>query len=126
VLRACRHLLRPGGTIAYTTIVATPGLDQPQQREAIRVGPPAVEATAPNDVLMHKAGFVDVTVTDVTSVFLDTARAWLREFERHEADVKVILGEASWADRQASRASIASGIENGLLRRSLVSGRVLH
>jgi hypothetical protein len=89
------------------------------------VGPPAVEATAPNDVLMDKAGFVDVNITDVTSAFLDTARAWLREFEHHEADVKAILGEASWADRQASRASIVSGIENGLLRRSLVSGRVL-
>lgn len=72
---------------------------------------------------MQKAGFVDVRITDVTSGFLDTARAWIREFKAHESDVKAVLGEASWDDRQTSRASIASGIERGLLRRILVSGR---
>lgn len=88
----------------------------------MRVGPPAVEAASPTDVLMEKAGFVRVSITDVTPGFLDTARAWLREFERHEADVKVILGAETWAERQTSRASIVAGIEDGLLSRSIVSG----
>lgn len=124
MLRACSHLLRQGGTIAYTTIVTSPGLDRMQQREAVRVGPPAVEARAPTDELMQRAGFVEVRITDVTSGFLETARAWLREFKAHEPEVKAVLGEASLEERQASRASIAAGIDNGLLRRVLVSGRV--
>ena len=124
MLRACVRLLRPGGTIAYTTIETTPGLDRMRQREALRVGPPAVEARATTDVLMQQAGFGEVRVTDLTSGFLETARAWLREFKAHERDVKAVLGEASWEERQASRASIERGIANGLLRRVLVSGRV--
>ncbi|HET7483092.1 MAG TPA: hypothetical protein VFK89_09550 [Actinomycetota bacterium] len=124
MLRACRRLLRSGGSIAYTTIVAAAGLDDARRREAIRLGPPAVEATAPDDVLMERAGFVEIDVTDVTPSFLDTARAWSSEFSRHESGVKEVLGEPEWEERQGSRARIITGIRDGLLRRVLVSARV--
>ncbi|MCA1693790.1 MAG: hypothetical protein LC749_03165 [Actinobacteria bacterium] len=121
-MRACRRLLRQNGAIAYATIVTSSGLDRKHHREALRLGPPAVEARAPDDVLMQKAGFVDVQITDVTSEFLDTARSWRGEFSRHESAVKAVVGEAEWEERQASRAGIIKGIEDGLLRRTLVSG----
>lgn len=110
--------------MAYTTIVTPPGLDRARHQEAVRLGPPAVDASAPDDVLMQKAGLRDVRIIDVTSEFLDTARAWLTEFSRHESDVKATLGGAEWEDRQASRRQIVAGIETGLLRRVLVYGRV--
>ncbi len=124
MLRACRRLLRQRGTIAYTTIVTSSGLDRKQYREALRVGPPAIEARASDDVLMQRAGFIDVRVTDVTSEFLDTARGWKGEFLRHGSAIKAILGEAGWEERQASQGEIITGIEDGLLRRILVSGRL--
>ena len=110
--------------MAYTTIVSRPGLSPARHREAVRLGPPAVEAAAPDRVLMEKAGFAAIRITDVTPAFLDTASAWRREFSRHESGVKAVLGETEWKERQASRAGIISGIQDGLLRRILVSGRV--
>jgi hypothetical protein len=124
VLRACRRLLRQSGAIAYATIVTTAGLDRKQHREALRLGPPAVAARAPDDVLMQKAGFVGIQITDVTSEFLDTARSWRGEFLRHESAVKAVLGEAEWEERQASRSGIIRAIEDGLLRRILVVAHV--
>ena len=73
---------------------------------------------------MQKAGFIRVRITDVTSEFLHTACGWRSEFMRHESAVKAVLGETEWEERQASRARIIRGIEEGLLRRILVSGRL--
>ena len=110
--------------MAYTTIVTSPELDRAQHREAVRLGPSAVDSTAPDDVLMQKAGWADVRITDVTSGFLDTARSWLNQFSLFESDIKELLGEAEWEDRQTSRRQIVNGIEAGLLRRILVNGLV--
>ena len=74
---------------------------------------------------MRKARFVDVEITDVTSEFQNTARAWSAQFTRHEADIKALIGEAAWEERQASRGDMLRGINDGLLRRVLVSGRAV-
>ncbi len=123
MLRACRRLLRPNGRIAYLTIIMTPGLDRAEHREAVRIGPPAVTSRAPDDVLMRQARFVDVQITDVTTEFSSTASAWRTEFTHHEVEVKALLGEATWEERQSARADMLRGINEGLLRRVLVSGR---
>ena len=123
MLRACRRLLAAGGRIAYTTIVVAPGLDRNGHQEAVRIGPPAVTASAPDDVLLQKAHFADIQLTDITSDFLITARSWHAQFSVFEADVKKVLGETQWEERQASRAQLVRGIEEGLLRRLLVSGQ---
>lgn len=125
MLRACKRLLRRSGRIAYLTIVTAPGLDRAAYREAVRIGPPAVAARAPDDVLMRQARFVDVEITDVTTEFRSTARAWRTQFARHETDVKALIGEATWEERQASRADMLRGINEGLLRRVLVSGTAM-
>jgi hypothetical protein len=104
------------------TIITSPGLEGKRHREALRLGPPAVGARAPDEVLMQRSGFIRVQITDVTAEFLQTARSWRREFMRHESEFKVVLGEIEWEERQASRARIIKGIEEGLLRRILVSG----
>ncbi len=80
-------------------------------------------ARAPDEVLMQKAHFADIEVSDLTSDFLITARSWHTQFSRHEADLKKVLGEARWEERQSSRAELLHAVEEGLLRRLLVSGR---
>lgn len=72
---------------------------------------------------MQKAHFADVEITDLTSEFLNTARSWHAEFARNETAVKKVIGEARWEDRQTSRSELIAGIQEGLLRRILVSGR---
>lgn len=123
MLRACRSLLRDGGRLAYLTIVTAPNLEPARYKHALRAGPSAVAARAPDDLLMQKANFADIAVDDVTAEFLVTARRWHNEFSRHEADVKATIGEAAWEERQSSRAQTVRAIEDGLLKRVLVSGR---
>lgn len=75
---------------------------------------------------MRSAGFDDVDVTDVTVEFLDTARSWQREYNRHADEVMQIIGEKEWEERQSNRAGLRRGIEEGLLQRVLVTGRRPH
>ncbi len=116
-------MLRPGGQLAYLTIVLASGLSKSQQRVGVRLGPRAVNATAPDHSLMQRAGFEDVDVSDVTAEFLDAARSWQREYNRHAADLKQIIGVKEFEDRQTSRAELTRGIEESLLQRVLVVGR---
>ncbi|MFP5353017.1 MAG: hypothetical protein ACLGIB_10695 [Actinomycetota bacterium] len=74
---------------------------------------------------MSKARFEDIKVTDLTSDFLTTARSWHEQYSRHEADVEKALGRTWLEERQVSRAALLQGIEDGLLRRLLVSGRAI-
>ena len=116
-------MLRPGGRLAYLTIVLASGLSKSQHRVGVRLGPRAVAATDSDLGLMLRAGFEDVELSDVTAEFLDAARSWQREYNRHADDLKRIIGEKEWEDRQSDRAGITRGIEERLLQRVLVSGR---
>ncbi len=116
-------MLRPGGRLAYLSIVLAPGLSRSQRSEGTRLGPRAVAATAPDSSLVRSAGFEDVDVTDVTTEFLAAARSWQREYDRHADEVMQIIGEKEWEERQSNRAGLRRGIEEGLLQRVLVTGR---
>lgn len=116
-------MLRPNGRMAYLTIVVTPGLSKTDHRNAVRLGPRAVDSSAPEATLMKRAGFRDVEVTDVTHDYLEVARAWQTQFFRHGEELKQILGEQEWEERQSDRQGMIRGIEEGLLQRLLVTGR---
>lgn len=124
MLRACRKLLRTGGRLAYLTIVAAPDLTPAQARVAVELGPRAVTAIAPDGELMERAGYDDISVNDVTRSFLSVARAWHREFARKEVELKRVLGDEVWEERQVSRSGLMRAVGDGLLRRILVGGRV--
>jgi hypothetical protein len=114
-------MLRPGGRTAYLTIVVSPGLSKSQRRIAVRLGPRAITSTRPLDVLMEAAGFGDVSVTDVTEEFLETARAWQSESFSHEEELRVTLGD-EFDERAVDRADLIRGVRDGMLRRVLVTG----
>lgn len=123
MLRACNKILKDGGRIAYTTIVIAEGLSKREHRIASRLGPRAVTARSSDDDLMARAGFVDVEVTDATASFGRVARAWHGEYARHEREVQEVVGRDEWEQRQTDRAGIIRAVDEGLLRRLLVSGR---
>lgn len=70
---------------------------------------------------MKAARFSDVEVIDVTGDFLEVARAWQREFFHHERALRQVMGN-EWEERVADRADLIRGVEQGLLRRVLVTG----
>jgi hypothetical protein len=71
---------------------------------------------------MNAAGFTDVEVIDVTEAFLEVAGAWQSEFLRHERELREVIGD-EWEKRLSDRADMIRGVEQGLLRRVLVTGK---
>jgi len=113
-------VLRPGGRIAYYNIFVPPGLPERLRRRAFRAGPFAVGTRGiPQAELLPRAGFDSVVETDVTDEFLATARAWNGGRQRRESELRAEFGDAWFEDRQADSRAMRSGIEEGLLRRSL-------
>ena len=121
MLRALRRLLRPGGRIAYTTIYVTPGLPSAARRRAQRSGPRAVASRAEQTQLLASAGFVDIDRLDVTSEFAMTARAWLTESETHAEALAAVEAPGAFDERQRDRRRQIAAIDDGLLRRALLS-----
>lgn len=121
VLRACRRLLRPGGRLAFTTIHVADDLDAARHRRAVRAGPFHVSTRRPYPELVAQAGFAEVVVTDVTAEYARTQRAWLEANESRAAEVRRIISDREFALAQADRRLSLAAIEEGLLRRSLIT-----
>jgi hypothetical protein len=121
VLRACKKLLRPGGRTAFVTIEVAEGLDKKDHRRAVRIGPRAVASTKEAGQLLVQAGFTEVEVIDLTTEFERTARAWLDEYLANEAALRGIVG-AEFDDLHKNRTDMIGGLEEGLLKRTMVSG----
>lgn len=119
VLRACRRLLRPGGRLAFYTIVISPGLSEADYRRARQAGPSAVASRRDHEAMLRAAGFTKVATADVTPDFLGTARAWLETQERYGPQLRVSVGEAPFEERQEESRALVAAIEGGLLRRAL-------
>lgn len=121
MLRACRRVLRPGGRLAFLTIHVAQELTVGQRRRAVRYGPPA--PTGPDNAeLAVRAGFVDVTATDVTADYLTTALAWQRAREQLRDELRPLGPEEYDAKRVQARHAVEE-IRAGRLRRTLVTAR---
>lgn len=109
--------------MAFITVEISPGLAKTQHRKAAVRGPRAVVSKKPADELMIAARFTDVAVHDVTEDFLRTARSWFKGFDEYRHDLEQVLGAEEWTERQTDRRSMIEAIEEGLLRRLIVTGR---
>jgi hypothetical protein len=105
--------------MAFFTISLAPNLTPSKRRQAVRAGPPAVLARHDHHSMLCTAGFRDVEETDVTAEYLITVRAWLDQSVAREAELRAVLGDVVFEDRQRDRRLQISAIEGGLLRRSL-------
>jgi 2-polyprenyl-3-methyl-5-hydroxy-6-metoxy-1,4-benzoquinol methylase len=119
ILRACRRLLRRGGRMAFLTIMSAPNLTRSQHREAVRVGPPAVAARRDYGSMLRTAGFQEIEETDVTDDYLVSVRAWFDQSLLREQELRCLVGDVLFETRQTDKQLQTSGIERGLLRRSL-------
>jgi cyclopropane fatty-acyl-phospholipid synthase-like methyltransferase len=121
VLRACQRLLRSGGRLAFTTIHVTPGLDVARHRRAVRAGPWHVATRRPYADLVAQAGFCDVSEADVTEDYARTQRGWLEAHEAHADELRLLTSDQEFALGQAERRRTRAAIDEGLLRRSLIT-----
>jgi cyclopropane fatty-acyl-phospholipid synthase-like methyltransferase len=125
VLRACKQLLRSGGRLAFTTIHVAPGLHAAAHRRAVRAGPWHVTTRRPYAELVAQAGFDEITEIDVTDDYARTQRAWLEGCEDHADELRRLTSDRDFALAQADRRQTKAAIEDGLLRRSLITATVM-
>ena len=120
MLRACKRLLKRGGSIGFFSIFIASGLSPADYRRAARSGPPAVRSRnlTPSE-LLEAAGFTSIAEQDLTSEFLETTRAWLRERQQNSDELIALQGEAVFLERQADSEAQAHAVEEGLLGRGL-------
>jgi len=121
VLRACHQILRPGGRLAFTTIHVAPNLDSARHRRAVRAGPWQVATRRPYPELVAQASFTDVVEIDVTLEYARTQRAWCVANESRAPEVRRLTSDTEFAAAQANRRFAQAAIEEGLLRRSLIT-----
>ena len=105
--------------MAFLAIVAASDLSAPQRREAARCGPPAVLARHDHLTMLRSAGFARVEETDVTEGYLAVLHALLEWSALHEDDLRAVLGDRLFDDRERDRRVQIRGVEAGVLRRSL-------
>jgi cyclopropane fatty-acyl-phospholipid synthase-like methyltransferase len=117
VLRACRRILRPGGRLAFLTIEPTPGLTSAERRRAHRLGPQGVAVPTSYPSLLRTAGFVDIVATDLTEDYRRTLQRWIDASDRHEAELRHIVGDDAYAERERTRNKTVEAIAGGFLSR---------
>ena len=121
MLRACRALLRPGGRLAFTTILVAAGLDAAEHRRAVRAGPWQVLARRPYPELVEQAGFTNIVDIDVSEEYGRVQASWLDATEARAEEVRRITSDLEFQDAQMDRRRARAAIEEGLLRRSLIT-----
>ena len=121
MLRACKALLRPGGRLAFTTILVAPGLNGAEHRRAVRAGPWQVLARRPYPELVEQAGFTDIVEVDASEEYGRIQAAWLAANEARSDEVRRLTSDQEFRDAQMDRRRASAAIDEGLLRRSLIT-----
>ena len=107
--------------MAFTTILVAPGLDATQHRRAVRAGPWQVFARRPYPALVDQAGFTDIVEVDVSEDYGRIQAAWLDANEARAEAVRRLISATEFQTAQADRRRARAAIEEGLLRRSLIT-----
>ncbi len=119
VLRACRRVVRDGGSMAFTVISPAPGLSPADYARAVEIGPPFVETAAGYPTMLRQAGWDITEHLDVTAEYGETVRCLLRAEEARAAGLSELIGDAAYSEKLAGRRRNIQAIEGGLLRREL-------
>ncbi len=123
VLRACRRVLKAEGRIAYYTIYAPPDLSAADYRRIMKFWPPAATRRGTPSEMLESAGFIDVRETDVAKQYRTTSRAWLEGRRSRFDQLAQAMGEDTLKGQIEEGESTLELIKDGLVRRSLLTGR---
>ena len=113
--------MRPDGRMAGYIIHTPAGLSLAGEQRVDELVPMDVLADGSPADLAKRAGFSIVTCDDVTDQFRTTSNAILRAREEHEAELRAVDGDEAYDDDQRRKVAVLTGIDEGLLERSLIA-----
>lgn len=107
--------------MAFTVIEPTPGLSDGDRRRAHRAGPVAVAVRTGYRSLLNSAGFGPVEIVDVTAEYSETQQQRMELFQREEAGLRAVFGDAEYEERRRNQRLARAAINDGLLSRFIYS-----
>jgi hypothetical protein len=109
--------------MAFSVIYVPAGLPQVARRRGRVSGPPAVMSRREIGQLLASASFLEITETDVTAAYRRTQQAWLDEWTTHADELAARLTAELVAERQNERRNTLAAIDDGLLKRAILTAR---
>jgi hypothetical protein len=77
-----------------------------------------------HEALLTHAGFIGVDAVDVTAAYRETQLAWMDRWSDRKDDLRRLLGDDLYHERQEERRLTLAAIDEGLLRRMLYTARL--
>ncbi len=119
VLRECRRVLRPGGTMVFTVIFIAPELSPGDHALAAASGPPVIEAAAGYAEMLHEAGWEITTRAELTAEYRSSLSRLIDLEQAHEAELRELRGDGGYLEKLGRRQRALAGVEQGLIRREM-------
>ena len=113
--------MRPDGHMAGYIVHTPAGLSAAAAQRVEELVPMDALADGSLAELAERAGFSVVTCDDVTDQFRIICDAILHARERHEAELRAVDGDEVYDDDQRRKVAVLTGIDEGLLERSLIA-----
>lgn len=107
--------------MAFYVVQVFPDLPPARRQAAAETVPGFLDPPAPYPELLSAAGFEDVTERDVTPDYRNTASRWLVEAGNLESELRAVLGDDLFEEKQGNRRRSVGAIEAGDVGRSLLT-----
>jgi len=118
MLSECRRVVAEGGRMLFSVIAVPDGLTQSERQQAIELGPPFIDATAPYRDLLADTGWDVTNHDDVTADYARSLRRLVLGLNESDALVEA-LGEEAVVESIRHRQAQIDGVERGLLIREI-------
>lgn len=118
-LQACRDVIRLSGRMVFSVISLTPGLSRVERERALANGPTYIEADITYAGLLKQTGWHVAECIDISGYFVQSQIRVIRAQEKHEAELRQLLGDAETEARMTSMKDRLAVREAGLHRREL-------